>query len=161
MGTISIQIPDVEHDLQLLVSMLENAFEGMFQTGPSGALISANPALARMMEYESAEEILNARMTVRTLFGISPELGARMSRELTEKGIARDILFEARAKNGKRIPVAMNLWASCESSGRVTFLAGCVVELSTPGAKMFATEATRTPRSNCVTFASHASLRRK
>src|SRR5262249_4433078 len=43
-------------------SIFENAVEGLFQTTPAGAILSANPALARMLGYASPAE-LKAQIT--------------------------------------------------------------------------------------------------
>ena len=39
-------------------SIFEHCLEGIFQTTPEGKYISANPALARMYGYDSAEELI-------------------------------------------------------------------------------------------------------
>src|SRR5438552_9856468 len=44
--------------------IFENAVEGIFQTRPDGGFITANPALARMLGFESPEELIRARADV-------------------------------------------------------------------------------------------------
>ncbi|HEY6841730.1 MAG TPA: PAS domain-containing protein, partial [Chthoniobacterales bacterium] len=39
-------------------SIFEHCLEGIFQTTPEGKYISANPALARMYGYDSADELI-------------------------------------------------------------------------------------------------------
>jgi PAS domain S-box-containing protein len=39
-------------------SIFENALEGIFQTSPDGRYISINPAMARILGYESPEEVM-------------------------------------------------------------------------------------------------------
>ena len=39
-------------------SIVENATEGIFQTTPEGRFRSANPALARMLGYQTPEELM-------------------------------------------------------------------------------------------------------
>src|SRR6202043_2742332 len=39
-------------------SIFEHCLEGIFQTTPEGKYLSANPALARMYGYDSAEELI-------------------------------------------------------------------------------------------------------
>ncbi len=39
-------------------TLFENAIEGIFQTTPEGKCITANPALARMHGYDSAEDFV-------------------------------------------------------------------------------------------------------
>src|SRR5215210_6973211 len=41
-------------------SIFENAIEGIFQTTVDGRFLTANPAMARMLGYESPEELLGA-----------------------------------------------------------------------------------------------------
>ena len=41
--------------------IFENAIEGIFQSSPDGRFIAANPAMARMFGYDSAEELINDR----------------------------------------------------------------------------------------------------
>jgi len=39
-------------------SFFENALEGLFRSTPEGRFVEVNPALVRMLGYESAEEVL-------------------------------------------------------------------------------------------------------
>lgn len=40
-------------------SLVENATEGVYQTSADGKMVAANPALVRMLGYESEEELRN------------------------------------------------------------------------------------------------------
>src|SRR5258708_21731724 len=44
--------------------IFENAVEGIFQTTADGKFITANPALARMLRFESPEELIRARVDI-------------------------------------------------------------------------------------------------
>src|ERR1700694_4216352 len=44
--------------------IFENAVEGIFQTTPDGEFITANPALARMLGFESPEELIRERTDI-------------------------------------------------------------------------------------------------
>ena len=41
--------------------IFENAVEGIFQNTPAGRFISANPAMARMLGFDSPEELIRTR----------------------------------------------------------------------------------------------------
>ena len=41
-------------------SIFENSIEGIFQTTPDGHYLSANPALAMMLGYDSAEQLISS-----------------------------------------------------------------------------------------------------
>lgn len=43
-------------------SLFENALEGMYRLAPDGRFLMANPALARMLGYDTADEVLQLRL---------------------------------------------------------------------------------------------------
>ena len=53
-------------------SIFENAVEGIFQTTVEGKFLTANPAMARMLGYESPEEL---RLFVSGLYQALSDLG--------------------------------------------------------------------------------------
>src|SRR4030095_3072485 len=54
-------------------SIFENAIEGIFQTTPDGRFLSANPARARMLGYESAEELIGSVSDLGQQMCVHPE----------------------------------------------------------------------------------------
>src|SRR5215210_9205714 len=54
-------------------SIFENALEGIFQTTVDGRFVTANPAMARMLGYESPEELLGAISNIRNQLYVEPE----------------------------------------------------------------------------------------
>jgi len=51
---------DLQQSEQEYRSLFENAIEGIFRVNPEGRFLSANPALARMLGYDSCEDFLGA-----------------------------------------------------------------------------------------------------
>ena len=43
-------------------ALFENALEGIFRSTPEGHFLEVNPALVRMLGYESVEEVLALRL---------------------------------------------------------------------------------------------------
>ena len=68
-------------------TIFENAVEGVFQTTPEGAYISANPALARMYGYQSPEELMARVSDIGHVVYVDPERRAEFKR-LIENPIA-------------------------------------------------------------------------
>ena len=54
-------------------SIFDNAMEGIFQTTPEGGFITANPGLARMLGYESPEELKAGISDIGRQLYVSPE----------------------------------------------------------------------------------------
>src|SRR5215213_3453442 len=53
-------------------SIFENAIEGIFQTTVDGRFLTANPAMARMLGYESPEELLGSVSNIRDQLYVEP-----------------------------------------------------------------------------------------
>src|SRR5215207_5852644 len=53
-------------------SIFENAIEGIFQTTVDGRFLTANPAMARMLGYESPQELLGAISNIRDQLYVEP-----------------------------------------------------------------------------------------
>lgn len=75
-------------------SMFRNALEGMYQSSVDGKLLTANPAMAHMLGYESPEALLAACSNLAAAIYADPEDRDRYVAELKEKGRVRD--FEAK-----------------------------------------------------------------
>ena len=67
-------------------SIFENAIEGIFQTTSDGRLVTANPALARTLGYESAEEMVGTVSDVRYQIFADPDRYAELVALLRERG---------------------------------------------------------------------------
>ena len=56
--------------------LFEGSVDGIYVTTPGGALLNANPALARMMGYDTPEQLISSISDIAT-FGLRPSGGAR------------------------------------------------------------------------------------
>src|SRR6516162_8372263 len=91
------QVRTTEPELDLVLARLkeaeakyrgifESAQEGIFQTTPDGRYLSANPALARMLGYDSPEELLAAVTDIGRQLCVQPESREQFRRRLEEEG---------------------------------------------------------------------------
>src|SRR5207253_11508940 len=53
--------------------ILEKVEEGVFQTTPEGTFLTANPALARMLGFDSTEELINSRTDIAQEHYVDPQ----------------------------------------------------------------------------------------
>jgi PAS domain S-box-containing protein len=89
-------------------SIFENAVEGIFQTTPEGRVIETNPAHARMLGYESGEELLACLTDVTHQIYVEPERRAQFMNILEKEGLALGFECEFYKKDGTRIWVSIN-----------------------------------------------------
>ena len=68
------------------LSIFENAIEGIFQTTPDGRYLSANPALAQILGYESPDDLMVAVTDIGRQHYVNPEEREEHIRLIKEKG---------------------------------------------------------------------------
>ncbi len=110
--------------------IFENASEGIFQATPKGRLHTANPALARILRYDSPARLLEAAHDIAARLFRDASDWELLSRELSEHGETRG--FEARMtrNNGDFIWVSINAHVIADASGGALFYEGSVTDVT-------------------------------
>lgn len=117
-------------DEQRYRGIFDHAIEGIFQTTPEGRYIRANPALARMYGYESAQEMADE------LFDIGHQLYVRSDRRsefLLEMETSEKVTnFESQVyrRDGSIIWISENAVAVRDALGRLLYYEGFVVDIT-------------------------------
>jgi PAS domain S-box-containing protein len=109
--------------------IFENAVEGIFQTSPDGGFITANPALARMLGFETPEELIRARDLDGTYY-VHAERRVEFKRLLDQHGTVRGFEFEAYRKDGSKIWMSDNVRAVRDASGKLLYYEGTVEDIT-------------------------------
>jgi len=111
-------------------SIFENALEGIYQTTPDGKYISANPALARMLGFESAEELIFGRNDLRNQEYVDPAKHAEFVQLMEEHGLVQDFQYQAYRKDGKTIWVSENAQVVRDIWGEIVYFEGTVEDIT-------------------------------
>jgi two-component system, cell cycle sensor histidine kinase and response regulator CckA len=111
-------------------SIFENAAEGIFQNTAKGVLISANPALARMLGFDSPEELIRARTDLEQQSYAEPAKRDEFKRQLEEKGLVENFEYEVKRKDGSTIWVSENVRVVRDDSGSVLFYEGSAQDIT-------------------------------
>lgn len=111
--------------------IFENAEEGIFQSTFDGILITANPAMARMFGYASAEELLNASRQIVEKHYVQPERRVEFLRELRQKGAVRDFEYQAFRKDGSKVWISENVRAVFGADGKIAYCEGTATDITT------------------------------
>lgn len=110
--------------------IFENAVEGIFQTTPDGRLINANPALARMMGYASAGELIAAINDLGKEIYVHAEDRLQLLKQLGESGIVEALEVQMHRKDGTIIWTSMSSRAVYEESGKIVLIEGTLEDIT-------------------------------
>jgi PAS domain S-box-containing protein len=110
--------------------IFENAVEGIFQTTPNGRFITANPALARILGYDSPDELLNSRTDIARQHYVDPVQRNEFKRQLEEYGVVRDFEHLAYRKDGRKIWLTENVRSVCDDKGAVLYYEGFTEDIT-------------------------------
>lgn len=111
-------------------SIFENATEGLFQTTSDGRLLTANPAFARILGYDSPEEIITTITDLGHQLYVDPEDRAEASRVQDERGSLEGFEFEALRKDSKRIWLSLNRRSVRNQNGEALYFEGSVEDIT-------------------------------
>jgi PAS domain S-box-containing protein len=109
--------------------IFENAVEGIFQSTPRGRLIAANPALAKMLGYQTPEEVTAVHDVSRQIY-VDRAQRREFVRTLERDGIIRGFECEFYRKDGSRIWVSMNARAIRDGNGVVNCYEGTIEDIT-------------------------------
>jgi diguanylate cyclase (GGDEF)-like protein/PAS domain S-box-containing protein len=110
-------------------SIFENAVDGMFQTTPDGRYISANPSLAKMYGYDSAEELTAAITDLRKKY-VDPEDRDRLKASIEEKGYVEGFETQMFRKDGTKMWISMTARAVRDESGDIVCYEGTSIDIT-------------------------------
>jgi len=108
--------------------LFENVHDGIYQSTPEGRIIMANPALVRMLGYESADEL--KRLNIATDLYYEPSERDQFIRKIQTKGFLKDIELTLKRKDGTKITVLENSYPVYDSSGNLAYFEGTLVDIT-------------------------------
>jgi PAS domain S-box-containing protein len=129
----AVPFDDIERvltDEQRYRGIFEHAIEGIFQTTPDGRYIGANPALARMYGYDSAEELAGELRDIARQLYVNPGRRGDFLKEMERHGRVANFESQVFRKGGGVIWISENAVAVRDSLGRLLYYEGFVVEIT-------------------------------
>ncbi len=111
-------------------SIFENAVEGIFQTTLDGRFLTANPAMARMLGYESPEELLGAVSNIREQLYVEPERRDEFYRLALRDGFVSGFEVQMRREDGDTVWVSANARAVYDTGGGISGYEGTIEDIT-------------------------------
>lgn len=110
--------------------IFENAVEGVFQSSPEGAFITANPALAHMLGYETPQELMASVKNIHTQLYVEPGARDELMRLIESQNFVKNYFLQMRRKDGSLIWVTQHARAVRAEDGRVLYYEGFIQDIT-------------------------------
>ena len=110
--------------------LFEHASEGIFRTSPEGCLLAANPALARMLGYDSPAELIAAHTDIAYLGYVNPHAREEFKRQIEAQGMVTALESQVWCRHGRKIWIAENTRAVRDAQGRLVCYEGSMVDIT-------------------------------
>ncbi len=109
--------------------ILDNAVEGIFQSSPEGKFLRANDALAHLLGYASAAELMADSDLAQRIY-VDPRQRTALWQRVVKEGIVRNFEVELHKKDGIPIWIICNVRAVQDDTGKVQYLEGFITDIT-------------------------------
>lgn len=110
--------------------IFENTHEGIFRTTEAGRILVANPAMARMLGFDSPAELIEGRSDVAQQGYVDPARREELKRLLDENGLVADFEHQAIRKDGSKIWISENVRAVRGENGALLYYEGTAQDIT-------------------------------
>ena len=110
--------------------IFETALEGIYQITPKGKLLTANPAMAHIMGYNSAEELTTLITDTARQLWVHQEQRKEYLRQLREHDLVRDFECEYYRKDHSQIWVSLTTHTVRGPDGNILLSEGILVDIT-------------------------------
>ena len=107
-----------------------NANDGIFQSTPEGRFITANAAMARIMGYDSPEELINAINDAQADSYVNPEDRKQFLAAMKKYGSVQQYEINLKRRDGTLIWVAENVRNVYDNSGNFLYFEGFLQDIT-------------------------------
>src|SRR5947209_5623936 len=103
---------------------------GAFRTTIDGHILYVNPELARMLEYESPDELKNSIEDIAEDLLRSPDQRRELLGQLERSGFVEGFVYDVKTKNGNLRKVTLTVRRVENGDGKGTYLEGLIQDIT-------------------------------
>jgi PAS domain S-box-containing protein len=111
-------------------SIFENAQEGIYRSTPDGKFMMANQAMARILGYDSPEELIHGVTDIEHQLYVHPGERAKTMNIIEQQGFAKDDEIQFYRKDGSKIWAYRTMQAIRDEKGRLQYLDGMIEDIT-------------------------------
>jgi PAS domain S-box-containing protein len=110
--------------------LFEGSVDGIYVTTPGGRLLNANPALARIMGYETPEALIEGVNDVAHAVYVNPGLRAEYKERMQRDGMVREFEYQVRRRDGSLLWLSDSATAARDETGEIIRYEGTVRDIT-------------------------------
>ncbi|MGP0044172.1 MAG: PAS domain S-box protein [Syntrophobacteraceae bacterium] len=110
--------------------IFENSVMGIFQVTPEGRFLSLNMAHARILGYDSPEEVLNTVYDISRQLYVKPDRRSELLRLIEEGGVAQEFEVQLFRKDRSVAWVTLNVRAVHDVNGKIIRMEGTAEDIT-------------------------------
>ena len=110
--------------------LFEGSVDGIYVTTPAGTLLNANPALARIMGYDTPEQLIRETKDIANTIYVHPAARAEYQSLMRRDGLVREFEYQARRHDGAILWISDSATAVRDETGEVVRYEGTVRDIT-------------------------------
>jgi PAS domain S-box-containing protein len=110
--------------------LFEGSVDGIYVTTPSGEILNANPALARMMLYGSPEQLIRGINDISQGVYVDPKARVRYQELMQRDGMVREFEYQVRRRDGSILWLSDSATVARDEDGAIVRYEGTVRDIT-------------------------------
>jgi PAS domain S-box-containing protein len=110
--------------------LFEGSVDGIYVTTPGGRLINANPALARMMGYDTPDDLIESVNDIAQSVYVDPDVRAEYKARMQRDGMIREFEYQVRQRDGALLWLSDSATAARDENGEIARYEGTVRDIT-------------------------------
>lgn len=110
--------------------LFDSSIDGIYVTTPEGRLLNANPALARMMGYDTARELIEGVTDIANSIYLDPSVRTEYQERMARDGMVREFEYQVRQRDGTVLWLSDSATTVRDEAGNVVRYEGVVRDIT-------------------------------
>jgi PAS domain S-box-containing protein len=110
--------------------LFDGSVDGIYVTTPDGRLLNANPALARMMGYEAASDLIQGVTDVANMIYVDPYVRSEYQARMARDGMVREFEYQVRQRDGTILWLSDSATVVRDEAGAIVRYEGTVRDIT-------------------------------
>jgi PAS domain S-box-containing protein len=127
---ITSQIEELRSAEKKYRDIFENAAEGIYQSTPDGQFITANPAMAMILGYDSVRDLIESIKDIQNEMYVDKSCRDEFRRILAEQGFVDAFEIQAYCKDGRIKWLSLNTHSVYDDEGKIALYEGIAEDIT-------------------------------